>query len=1281
MTQNNVNNNWKNEIKASTQLEVFNEHNINKNQEKYIYHNNGVFYRNNIDVVEELIKLKKIFPDFNEVIDYFIHCSQLSNPQEKFIFQDIVILCDDIYYVNYFIKTVSLIIYNKTCSLSMIDFNKDNNYKTKLKDYTNNQIINLKICDDFFSLKGFEKNFYEFYNCLNKSFIYSDYNYSYNLIYSLNYKILKNDFKNCFSTETLEKNLDSKSITSIFKKISETKEINDSYFNGKEFFLENKKIFLIKRNRINTFLNYLYENILDILNLKIEKIKFTPELAKNLIICFEDIQNIEHIFKNILMSESSHSPKTILNCLKIMFEKNDNYEYIKINNILNSLNENEDYNLLISNIKNFVKKINLYDINKISTLDFKLSETIKTKLIEKEIEVKTNIKQTIELNINDFLLTNKNELLINDQFLNSITESLFNSLIYNSNEMIFDNVKNILPNNEINNLIKTLFNNHNNTIINKFLEENKTLNFSDFQSKGNEISKLIGAGLFYNIQDFVRKNELLKYQDSINLIDKSYQEFIFNSIKTILFNFPQEILPKIFHTIGTLSEIEDFDMTYIKVNLVSTVKNIIDNIIPKEKIDKYIEILIDNLTLLYDKDEKDKNNNDNGKLIIDNEEKTIENEQPIQNYHTTKIFNNLSQNLTKEDNSLLEEYINKIKINNGIRKIKLIENEYNIKISQLKEEFPNFKNYLDHLEQELVVKKITTNELLFKPTLFVGDTGIGKTYFIMKLAKIFDIKSYICNLSTVETSRALFGCNSTWSNSQPGLNFANNDIVNNIIILDELDKGCSSSVNTVSIQDSLLPLLETETAKKFRDQFIDVEFDASKAIYIATVNDLDLLSETIKNRFQIFEIPSPNNEEKQIIGQHIYRNLLQELKLTTQFTPEININILRELMIVRKISCRELKNIIYSCICQTIKQNNKENDLFKITDNCVQSVLENIVIYNENNDGAKINKNDYHLIKIFNKSKKLNSYENYYENKLLQKYTKMLKNDNGFKKIKLIPNDFTKKLLRLREEFPNFNNYIDFIEQELSIKNITTKEFLLSPSLLVGSAGVGKTYFVMKLAECFGIRFYNCNLSSTDSSSTLTGNSSNWSNSKPGMIFENFVENEIVNNLMLLDELDKAINITNSHISIQNTLLTLLEKETAKCYKDQFIDIEFNATYVNFIATANNIDDITSPLINRMRVFEIYEPNKSEKEKICQNIYKHLLEDLKLIELFNNKLEPTVITKLVNTKIISNRELKNLIHNSIGKAIINKNKKNNLFFISENEIVDINNKKTNIGFI
>lgn len=57
------------------------------------------------------------------------------------------------------------------------------------------------------------------------------------------------------------------------------------------------------------------------------------------------------------------------------------------------------------------------------------------------------------------------------------------------------------------------------------------------------------------------------------------------------------------------------------------------------------------------------------------------------------------------------------------------------------------------------------------------------------------------------------------------------------------------------------------------------------------------------------------------------------------------------------------------------------------------------------------------------------------------------------------------------------------------------------------------------------------------------------------------------------------------------------------------------------------------------------------------------------------------IIKLVNTKIISNRELKNLIHNSIGKAIINKNKKNNLFFISENEIIDINNKKTNIGFI
>lgn len=325
---------------------------------------------------------------------------------------------------------------------------------------------------------------------------------------------------------------------------------------------------------------------------------------------------------------------------------------------------------------------------------------------------------------------------------------------------------------------------------------------------------------------------------------------------------------------------------------------------------------------------------------------------------------------------------------------------------------------------------------------------------------------------------------------------------------------------------------------------------------------------------------------------------------------------------------------------------------------------------------------NYHLIKVLDKTE-INNENNYTDNNLVKKIAKKINNEDDFKKIKLISNDFALKIKQLREEFPNFNNYIDFIEQELSIKNITTKEFLLSPSLLVGSAGVGKTYFVKKLAECFDVKYYNFSLNTVDSVGTITGWDSTWESSKPGMIFDNFFYNESINNIILLDELDKAVNKSSTHLSVQGALLTLLEKETAKEYRDQFINVKMNVNYVNFIATANEIEAVSAPLKSRLRIFEIPNPNEHQRRIICQNIYKNILKDYELSEKFTVNLLPEVLEEFMK-KEISNRELKNIIYNCIGKTVIDQTKKDDLFEITQ-KCASINiqksNENKNIGFI
>lgn len=431
---------------------------------------------------------------------------------------------------------------------------------------------------------------------------------------------------------------------------------------------------------------------------------------------------------------------------------------------------------------------------------------------------------------------------------------------------------------------------------------------------------------------------------------------------------------------------------------------------------------------------------------------------------------------------------------------------------------------------------------------------------------------------------------------------------------------------------------------------------------------LEDLSDNIFNDKKIFIIKKQNITN--LINEIYYNSYSKIFNVDMEITP-----------ITSKES--ECLNMCFNSIQDIIDQIKQQlKNKYIEFDQKYELTTSNIVkeIINKNNKEEK--DLNYHLIKVLDKSD-LNNEINYTNSNLVKKIAERLFEEEELKKVKLINNDFTSKIKRLREEFPNFNNYIDFIEQELSIKNITTKEFLLSPSLLVGSAGVGKTYFVKKLAECFDVKYYNFSLNTVDSVGTITGWDSTWEGSKPGMIFDNFFYNESINNIILLDELDKAVNKSSTHLSVQGALLTLLEKETAKEYRDQFINVKMNVNYVNFIATANEIEAVSAPLKSRLRIFEIPNPNEHQRRIICQNIYKNILKDYKLSEKFTVNLLPEVLEEFMK-KEISNRELRNIIYNCIGKTVIDQTKKDNLFEITQ-KCASINiqksNENKNIGFI
>jgi hypothetical protein len=203
-------------------------------------------------------------------------------------------------------------------------------------------------------------------------------------------------------------------------------------------------------------------------------------------------------------------------------------------------------------------------------------------------------------------------------------------------------------------------------------------------------------------------------------------------------------------------------------------------------------------------------------------------------------------------------------------------------------------------------------------------------------------------------------------------------------------------------------------------------------------------------------------------------------------------------------------------------------------------------------------------------------------------------------------------LRTLAMDFPSFNEVIERIVRPhlaLLSKGIDHR---MSPALLVGPPGVGKTFFASALAHVMGITSpLFIPMSAETNGATLAGSSSFWSNSAPGSLFELLAwgkegQDACANPLVVLDELDK---ISGDHrYSPLGALYSLLERHTASKFQDQALsDITIDASYVRYVATANDIEMIPEALRSRFAVFHIQPPTKAQQVSMARMIFRSVL--------------------------------------------------------------------------
>ncbi len=212
----------------------------------------------------------------------------------------------------------------------------------------------------------------------------------------------------------------------------------------------------------------------------------------------------------------------------------------------------------------------------------------------------------------------------------------------------------------------------------------------------------------------------------------------------------------------------------------------------------------------------------------------------------------------------------------------------------------------------------------------------------------------------------------------------------------------------------------------------------------------------------------------------------------------------------------------------------------------------------------------------------------------------------------------------LDAQYPHFAEATAHFRRASALARRTEdKLFSVTPCLLAGAPGVGKSAFTRALAGKLQAPVQFIDACSTAGFS-LGGLDIGYSTAKAGLVWE-ALQTECMSPLVVIDELDKA---NGGNYPTESSLYALLEPLTARSFADQAIGLPIDAGWITWIATANDAGGVEPALRSRFVVIDIPEPTAAQMVAVVQSINAGLLNSAPWGRFFVEELDSEVIDKL-----------------------------------------------------